>query len=142
MVDEPAAATQPNDAAANRQGREGDPNPVYRTAAELLPAPDPDAPEPIPGLTQSPGLVEIPGSTVPGATHNHVVGPGQAPVDPIAAGLDTAHVPASRNEERVTTDATTGETILPGKDPAVQLPAKAADAPAAATAAETDHHAE
>jgi hypothetical protein len=91
MADEPdtAAESKPaGTAAANRQGREGDPNPVYRTQADL----DAQANSTFastPGTSHSPGLTEIDGSEVPGDDgRKHVVGPTQSPVDPVAAGLD------------------------------------------------------
>jgi hypothetical protein len=64
-----------------------------------------------PGLSHSPGLMEVPDSKVPGMADgtmiSHVYGPGQTPVDPIAAGLDTGFNPASRAENRSITQ--TGE---------------------------------
>ena len=72
---------------------------------------DNDSPPPTPGLSQSPGLREVPNSKAPamadGTMVSHVFGPGQAAVDPIAAGLDVAHKPLTRNENRVITQ--TGE---------------------------------
>jgi hypothetical protein len=66
---------------------------------------------PTPGLSQAPGLRELPNSTVPGlpggATVSHVAGPTQAPVDPIAAGLDIDYHPMSTAENRVITQTGT-----------------------------------
>ncbi len=60
---------------------------------------------PTPGLSQSIGLQELPGSRVPGlpggAVVSHVFGPGQTPCDPIAAGLDLAYSPLTAAENRV-----------------------------------------
>ena len=58
---------------------------------------------PTQGLSQSPGLREIANSQVPRADYNHVHGPQQAPADPIAAGLDVAHHPLTRAENRAVT---------------------------------------
>lgn len=70
-----------------------------------------DSPPPTPGLSYSPGLREVPNSKVPakadGTMMSHVYGPGQAAVDPIAAGLDVEHVPLTRNESRVITQTGT-----------------------------------
>ncbi len=59
---------------------------------------------PTPGLSQSIGLQELPGSRVPGlpggAVVSHVFGPGQTPCDPIAAGLDLAYSPLTAAESR------------------------------------------
>ena len=67
--------------------------------------------EPIPGLSYSPGLRELPDSQVPGLGNggmvSHVFGPGQAPVDPIAAGLDTQYNPLTRAENRMITQTGT-----------------------------------
>lgn len=111
MTDEPehapaAPADEPIPPGANKStGRlYGGDMPLYRTAAEVagLKAPSTTA---TPGLSQSPGLYEIEGSEVPGLPGGgmvrHVMGPGQAPVDPIAAGLDMGHNPQTRNENRV-----------------------------------------
>ena len=80
--------------------------PLYTTAADLVNMKAPET-SPTPGLTQSPGLREVPNSQVPamadGTMVSHVMGPGQAPVDPIAAGLDTGHNPQTRAENRVVT---------------------------------------
>ncbi len=60
---------------------------------------------PTPGLSQSPGLRELPNSQVPGLAGggmiSHVAGPGQAPVDPVAAGLDMGYDPLTRSEDRM-----------------------------------------
>ena len=84
--------------------------PLFQTAAEATGMKAPTT-LPTPGLSQSPGLEKIEGSTVPGLAHggtiNHVKGPQQAPVDPIAAGLDLGHNPQTRNENRAVTQ--TGE---------------------------------
>ena len=64
-----------------------------------------------PGLSQSPGLMCVPNSRVPGLAGggmvSHVFGPQQNAADPIAAGLDTRHDPMTRAENRVVTQ--TGE---------------------------------
>lgn len=66
---------------------------------------------PTAGLSQSPGLRELPDSQVPGLAGggmvSHVFGPGQSPVDPIAAGLDTGYNPLTRAENRVITQTGT-----------------------------------
>lgn len=84
--------------------------PVVQSAAELHNIGN-DSPAPTPGLSQSPGLREVPNSQAPsmadGTMVSHVYGPGQAAVDPIAAGLDTRHNPLTRAENRVITQ--TGE---------------------------------
>ena len=94
------------------------------TAAPIGPLPG--GPEPRPGaptagLSQSPGLRTLP-SQVPsgagGAMVNHVMGPGQSPVDPIAAGLDTGYDPMTRAENRLIT--LTG-TIGSGNPPSTHL---------------------
>lgn len=53
------------------------------------------------GKSFTPGLVEVPGSKVPGTERSHVHGPQQAPCDPIAAGLATERSPLTVNENRV-----------------------------------------
>jgi len=53
------------------------------------------------GKSHSPGLRAVPNSFVPGTDRAHVHGPQQSPVDPVAAGLDTEHVPPTRAENRV-----------------------------------------
>ncbi len=84
--------------------------PVVPTAAEIHGVGN-DSPPPRPGFSQSPGLREVPNSMVPamadGTMVPHVYGPGQAAVDPIAAGLDWQHKPLTRAENRVITQ--TGE---------------------------------
>ncbi len=73
------------------------------------------------GLSHTPGLSEVPDSKVPFAEHSHVHGPQQAAVDPVAAGLDTRHLPFNRAENRVIDR--TGEigsgVHAPGTTPAV-----------------------
>jgi hypothetical protein len=75
-----------------------------------------------PGLTQAPGLRELPDSKVPGLAGggevSHVFGPGQTPVDPIAAGLDLGYNPLTRSEDRLITQ--TG-TIGAGARPSTYL---------------------
>lgn len=60
-----------------------------------------------PGQSFTPGLRNIEGSTAPamadGTEVPHVMGPQQAPVDPVAAGLDTTAHPLTRAENRVIT---------------------------------------
>jgi hypothetical protein len=58
-----------------------------------------------PRLTQAPGLRDVPDSKVPGMSHSHVMGPGQAAVDPLAAGLDMGARPLSAAENRAITTA-------------------------------------
>ena len=78
----------------------------FKTAAEEAGITPPEG-VPDPRLSQAPGLVELKDSQVPalgnGGMVSHVQGPGQAPVDPIAAGLDTGYSPPSKNELRATT---------------------------------------
>ena len=88
-------------ASAARAGRAGDDNPIYRTAADIAFV-DQVKTVPTPGLSATPGLVKVQDSKVPGlgngAMVDHVMGPQQSPVDPIAAGLDLKHDPKTRNE--------------------------------------------
>lgn len=60
-----------------------------------------------PGMTQVSGLVEVENSPCPayadGTVVSHVMAPGQMAVDPVAAGIDTKHVPLTRAENRVIT---------------------------------------
>ncbi len=69
--------------------------------------PEPQQGTPTPGLSQSPGLRTLANSQVPGLAGggmvSHVFGPGQSPVDPIAAGLDTGYDPQTRAENRLIT---------------------------------------
>lgn len=62
---------------------------------------------PTPGLSFAAELRELENSQVPGLAGggmvSHVVGPGQAPVDPIAAGLDTNFRPVVRDAARMIT---------------------------------------
>ena len=58
-----------------------------------------------PRLSQAPGLREVPNSRVPFGDHSHVMGPGQAAVDPYAAGLDVHAKPLSYAENRAVTKA-------------------------------------
>jgi len=95
-----------------------DPGPAYRTAAEVV-AEQPGATEPElkegdsrSGLTVVRGLQHIEGSTAPsrldGKPMHHVMGPGQNPVDAVAAGLDTRYIGHSlQGDGRVVTQ--TGE---------------------------------
>jgi hypothetical protein len=95
-------------ATQNAGGPSGGANPLFQTGAEALGMETP--PAPTPGLSQAAALREVPNSRVPGTVSgdiSHVFGPGQAAVDPIAAGLDLAgHFP-SRAENRAITQ--TGE---------------------------------
>jgi hypothetical protein len=63
--------------------------------------------QPTHGLSHSPGLREMPDSTVPGLPEGvvvkHVSGPQQAPCDPVAAGLDLEYDPLTAAENRVIT---------------------------------------
>ena len=83
----------------------------YRTAAEVAGLKRPDELSVTPGLSHSAGLRPVPDSTAPstatGEPVPHVYGPGQNPVDPVAAGLDTRAVLQTRAENRVVTH--TGE---------------------------------
>lgn len=85
--------------------------PAYRTAAAVFGLKQPHELVAAPGLSHTPGLREVPNSTVPatatGEPVAHVYGPGQNPVDPVAAGLDTRAVLQTRAENRVVTQ--TGE---------------------------------
>lgn len=62
-----------------------------------------DSPPPRPGMSISPGLQVVENSPVPGTDRSHVIGPQQAAADPVLAGLDTSHVPMTRQENRVIT---------------------------------------
>ena len=86
------------------------PEPPYRTAAEVagvtLPAMEEGNSQN--GLTVHMGLKEVPNSQVPGLANgemvSHVFGPGQNPVDPVAAGLDMRVIGAEvPGDTRVTT---------------------------------------
>ena len=87
----PQPAAQPN---------QPPPTPPFQTAAEIGGIAEQVAAKPKPGLSFTPGLQELPGSQAPstakGEPVSHVYGPQQAPVDPVAAGLDTQQVPLSR----------------------------------------------
>ena len=89
-------------ASAPRAGGDSADQP-YRTAAEVLGIKGPEG-ERDPRLSQSPNLQRIEGSEVPGYGDgrmvHHVMGPGQAPVDPIAAGLDMGYNPKVRHDLR------------------------------------------
>lgn len=65
---------------------------------------------PTAGLSASPGLRPL-DSQVPGLPGggmvNHVSGPGQSPVDPIAAGLDLNYNPLTAAEDRLITQTGT-----------------------------------
>lgn len=113
MIDEPKPTPRPssdtptpNASSASRAGSGDTTGQPFQTAAEML---DIKPPEGIRDsrLSQSPGLVEIEGSQVPGygdgSMVNHVTGPGQAPVDPIAAGLDMQYSPKTAHELRAPT---------------------------------------
>jgi hypothetical protein len=73
------------------------------TAAEEAGIEDRIVPLPITGRSLSPGLTHLQDSKVPGHDRHHVHGPQQAAVDPVAAGLETDHIPASAAENRVIT---------------------------------------
>jgi hypothetical protein len=92
--------------------------PPYRTVADMNEAKG----EPTAGLSQSPGLRELPDSKVPGMGDgtlvSHVFGPGQTPVDPVAAGLDTGFDPLTRSSDRIITQ--TG-TLGAGQRPSTYL---------------------
>lgn len=95
---------KPKEPAASAARAGGDPaDQPYQTAAELLGIKGPEG-ERDPRLSQSPDLRRIEGSQVPGYGDgrmvHHVMGPGQAPVDPIAAGLDTGFNPKTRHDLR------------------------------------------
>ena len=95
---------------AARAGSDDHTGQPFRTAADVLGIKQPEG-QRDPRLSQSPGLVKIEGSIVPGmgdgSTVNHVTGPGQAAVDPVAAGLDMQFDPMTRHELRAPTQ--TGE---------------------------------
>ena len=82
--------------------------PHYRTAAEVFGLKQPHELAAAAGLSHSPGLRPVPNSTAPatatGEPVAHVYGPGQNPVDPVAAGLDTSAVLQTRAENRVVTN--------------------------------------
>ena len=82
----------------------------FATAAEQLGMDQPQG-VPDPRLSQSPGLVVVKDSQVPGLGNggmiSHVEGPGQAPVDPVAAGLDTGYDPGIRHAQRAVTQTGT-----------------------------------
>ena len=95
------------------------------------------------GLSFVQGLEVIPGSSAPsmadGTMVPHVRGPGQAPVDPIAAGIDLTKAPLSRAENRVITQ--TGEMaagprpatyahVVGGREVPQAAPADGAEVPA------------
>jgi hypothetical protein len=90
--------------------------PAFTTAADNHPAFIEAAkqPPPVPGQSVSPGLRTVPNSfgrpTADGAPVAHVFGPGQAAVDPVAAGLDPNYSPLTRAENRMITRTDTGES--------------------------------
>lgn len=92
-------------ASAARANESNDDQP-FKTAAETVGIEQPQGVR-NPQLSQSPGLVKIEGSQVPGLGNggmvNHVQGPGQNPVDPVAAGLDTGYSPPTRDEQTAIT---------------------------------------
>lgn len=85
------------------------PTPAYVTAEQLAGKGEPVT-DAVPerslhiesGLTKSPGLEAVPDSFAPATAGAqpvpHVRGPGQNPVDPVAAGLDTINVPKPAGE--------------------------------------------
>lgn len=110
--------------------------PEFKTAAEVYGV-GRDQPPPIAGLSQSPGLRALEDSPVPGTLRSHVIGPGQAAADPVLAGLDTAHNPLTRAEDRVIT-RTDGSMVVPPPDTASDalVGPSGTSAPAAAGARE------
>ena len=94
-------------ASAARAGESDKSNQPYQTAAEMLGIEGPKG-ERDPRLSQSPDLTRIEGSQVPGYGDgrmvHHVMGPGQAPVDPVAAGLDLYFNPKIRHDLRAPTE--------------------------------------
>ena len=111
------------------------PEPPYKTAAQLLDVErGTTSSPPKPGLSFSPGLQPVPGSTAPATASGepvpHVFGPLQTAVDPLAAGIDTEQNPATRAENRVITR--TGEAAA-GPRP-VTYAEKSQDVPQAAPA--------
>ena len=83
------------------------PEPFYRTAAEVFGMQQAFERSTQAGLSHSAGLRPVPDSTAPstatGEPVSHVFGPGQNPVDPVAAGLDTRAILQTRQENRVVT---------------------------------------
>lgn len=88
--------------------------PAFTTAAEAFNLVR-DQPPPVPGLTVSPGLTEVPDSKVPYADRSHVFGSQQAACDPVAAGLDVNHDPRTIADNRVVTRAD-GTQYVPAED--------------------------
>ena len=79
------------------------------------------------GLSYTGGLTELAGSLVSGLPEgvkvSHVSGPNQAPVDPVAAGLDTGYHPRTRNEDRmISQTGTVGAGQRPSTFPDRTLP--------------------
>ena len=105
---------QPDIAARLRQDEDAAPassaQAPFTTAAEQTGMAKPEG-VPDPRLSQSPGLVILKDSEVPGLGNggmvSHVEGPGQAPVDPVAAGLDTGYDPGTRQGQRAVTQTGT-----------------------------------
>lgn len=89
-------------------------NPAYATAADVFGTVR-EQPLPVPGLSVSPGLTEVPNSVVPGGEHSHVYGSQQAACDPVAAGLDVNHDPRTTADNRVVTRAD-GTAYVPVED--------------------------
>ena len=99
-----------NDESKDKPGApaaEPKPQPIYRTAAEVFGMEQAFERSVQAGLSHSAGLRQVPNSTAPstatGEPVSHVFGPGQNPVDPVAAGLDTRAMLQTRQENRVVT---------------------------------------
>jgi hypothetical protein len=146
MSDSKTASAKPAPKADPSPEVVADPPPFTIGAAPLVPSP---------GKSYSPGLKNIEGSTVPGHADgtliNHVHGPGQAPADPIAAGLDTSLIGKEPAPERTVINTGTlasgnlpatyaqhgGEVNPPNSAPVVTAPAAPAPATAATSSATT-----
>ena len=96
--------------AASREGKAQQEQQPFTSAADELGTAKPEG-VPDPRLSQSPGLVKLKDSEVPGLGNggmiSHVMGPGQAPVDPVAAGLDTGYDPGTKAGQRAMTQTGT-----------------------------------
>ena len=81
--------------------------PFFRTAADIAGIEEQLNTRGTPGLSHASGLEAVPDSFAPatatGEPIPHVRGPGQNPVDPVAAGLDTMVNMPTRNDNRVVT---------------------------------------
>lgn len=91
------------------------PDVPFRTATDVFDVRR-DQPAPQPGMSLSPGLRPLENSRVPNVDRSHVVGPQQSAVDPVLAGLDTAHNPLTRAEDRVITRMSDGAMVVPPPD--------------------------